>query len=158
MGCSLALTDADQDAGRDTCKAVRDLYPTVEIVFATLDATNDESVGKLMRTFIKTFKRLDGLVNCCGINLPLSSTHLPPPELFSRTMAVNYGATVSFCQHFIRDCLSPNTTNEAPVGGYSIVNFGGPANLPTAINSTAYVRGPPTCASLSLTLWLRRHP
>lgn len=67
LGCNLALTDLDVEGGRAVCREVQILMNGKHnIVFASLDVCDDDAVGKLVRTFGRTFKRLDGLVNCAG--------------------------------------------------------------------------------------------
>lgn len=39
LGCRLALTDGDADAGKLVCQEIREEY-TVDVVFATLDVTS----------------------------------------------------------------------------------------------------------------------
>lgn len=70
-GARLALTDVDPDGGRKVCEEIKDLGGQVDVVFAKLDVTDEEAIGKLVRTFLKTYKRLDGLVNCAGLSSPL---------------------------------------------------------------------------------------
>lgn len=103
----------------------------------------DEAVGKLVRTFLKTYKKLDGLVNCAGacfaggallewvatelmrpsagINLPSPPAHEVTMDFYNKTMDVNAKGTFSFCSHYIKDIVAPNNLAEPPSGGYAIV-------------------------------------
>lgn len=106
--------------------------------------TDDDNVGKLVRTFHKTYKQIHGLVNCAGqscafppcgsldlrltvcalvagINLPLPLTHETPLDAFRQTIDVNLTGTFSFSSHYLQAVLSPNQREDAPRGGYSIV-------------------------------------
>lgn len=68
QGARLALTDIDTAGGRELCDLIRTKFDgKVDVVFASLDVVEHEAAGKLMRTFKKTYKRLDGLVNCAGM-------------------------------------------------------------------------------------------
>jgi NAD(P)-dependent dehydrogenase (short-subunit alcohol dehydrogenase family) len=175
QGCRLALTDRDTAGGRTVCEEIKELGK-VDVVFATLEitskprhslsypshnsevlalthsrfATDDTDVGKLVRTFHKTYKKIDGLVNCAGqsrpssqavslahrkltvcafmrlhslagINLPLPLTHETPLDKFKLTLDVNLQGTFSMCTHYLKEVLSPNNQNEAPAGGWAIV-------------------------------------
>lgn len=85
LGARLALTDQDAEGGKAVCQEVRQLGNKIDVVFATLDVSSefgsegkqggadaglvladDDGVGKLVRTFLRTYKKLDGLVNCAG--------------------------------------------------------------------------------------------
>ena len=59
--------------------------------------------------------------NLAGINVPLPLTHETPLDQFRQTMDVNLQGTFSMCTHYLKEVLSPNSTNEAPVGGWAIV-------------------------------------
>lgn len=102
-GARLALTDINGPEGRSTCEEIKGLGYDVDMVFATLDCTgssplffvspceprlmwgwktDEAAVGKLVRTFKKSYNRLDGLVNCAGTSSSVISSFLlsdPPP-------------------------------------------------------------------------------
>lgn len=138
LGCRLALTDSNPEEGRAVCGEVREVSPRGDVVFATLDVTNEEAVGKLMRTFLGTYKRIHGLVNCAGINPFSPPAHDLLPEFYNQMMSINAQGTFSFCQHFIKAIASPNNTLEPPPGGYSIVNIGGVENATGLLSQAVY--------------------
>ncbi|KAM0746234.1 NAD(P)-binding protein [Meredithblackwellia eburnea MCA 4105] len=169
LGCRLALTDVDADAGRLVCNEVREESPKTDVVFAILDVCNDDGVGKLVRTFAKTYKRLDGLVNCAGINPVTPEAHLLSQTLYQQIMDTNAKGTFSFCQHFIKDVVTRWTVwdtekaqwkisgmtpaamdGEPPMGGWSIVNIGSVASVMGLKDSSAY------CASKHAVLGFSR--
>lgn len=121
-GARLALTDLDSDAGRAVCAEIRTRYPLTDVVFATLDCTDEEAVGKLMRSFKRTFKRIDGLVNSAGIHIPTPEAHGVTMDVWTRTMDVNARGTFAFCKHFL-NLVAHEQELEPPsaTGGYSIV-------------------------------------
>jgi NAD(P)-dependent dehydrogenase (short-subunit alcohol dehydrogenase family) len=123
LGCRLALTDLDLESGKAVCQEIRDaMKGKADVVFAGLDVSDDQSVGKLVRTFGKTYKRLDGLVNCAGINRPTVATHdIPSIEFFNTTFDINTRGTISFCRYFIKEIYSRLDERTPPEGGYSIV-------------------------------------
>ncbi|GAA5958467.1 hypothetical protein JCM8115_002475 [Rhodotorula mucilaginosa] len=129
-GARLALTDLDSDAGRAVCAEIRERYPSTDVVFATLDCTDEEAVGKLMRSFKRTFKRIDGLVNSAGIHIPTPEAHTVTIDVWSRTMDVNARGMFAFCKHFL-SLVAHEQELEPPTatGGYSIVNVGGTTSL-----------------------------
>ena len=130
-GARLALTDLDSDAGRAVCAEIRNRHPLTDVVFATLDCTDEEAVGKLMRSFKRTFKRIDGLVNSAGIHIPTPEAHGVTMDVWSRTMDVNARGTFAFCKHFL-NLVAHEQELEPPTatGGYSIVCVGTPLPLP----------------------------
>ncbi|GAA5864344.1 hypothetical protein JCM3774_002758 [Rhodotorula dairenensis] len=127
-GARLALTDIDSDRGRSTCAEIREQWPQTDVVFATLDCTDEEAVGKLMRSFKRTFTRIDGLVNCAGIHVPTPDAHSVSMDTWLQTMNVNARGTFAFCKHFLA-LVTTEQERDAPPGGYSIVNVGGTASL-----------------------------
>lgn len=75
LGARLALTDMDVEGGKAVCAEIKEATQgKADLVFAGLDVSDDESVGKLVRTFSKTYRRLDGLVNCAGKLLPAEAS------------------------------------------------------------------------------------
>ncbi|GAA5895872.1 hypothetical protein JCM6882_001399 [Rhodosporidiobolus microsporus] len=151
-GARLALTDKDGPAGRETCEAIKQKGYDIDMAFAALDCTDEAGVGKLIRTFKKTYKRLDGLVNCAGVNLPSPEAHEVSLDLFQTTMDVNVKGTFAFCKHFVTAILTQQGLEEveAPDGGFSIVNIGSNASTMGLPESSAY------CASKHAVLGLSR--
>jgi len=109
---------------------------------------DENAVGKLVRTFKKSYKRLDGLVNCAGelslaffptvarsgfadfVDSLMLGVNLPPREsssidqaYFDTTMDTNLKGSWAFCKHFgiaAKKDLG-NDQVDPPEGGYSIV-------------------------------------
>ncbi|GAA5985147.1 hypothetical protein JCM10908_002543 [Rhodotorula pacifica] len=127
-GARLALTDIDSEAGRSVCGEIRQTWPETDLVFATLDCRDEEAVGKLMRSFKRTFKRIDGLANCAGTFVPTPAAHTVTMDVWSQTMDTNAKGTFAFCKHFLALVVG-EVEHEPPVGGYSIVNVGGSTSL-----------------------------
>lgn len=150
-GARLALTDLDSDAGRAVCAEIRTRYPLTDVVFATLDCTDEEAVGKLMRSFKRTFKRIDGLVNSAGIHIPTPEAHGVTMDVWTRTMDVNARGTFAFCKHFL-NLVAHEQELEPPsaTGGYSIVNVGGTTSLQGSVSLSV------ECASKHAILGLSR--
>ncbi|BGP42711.1 Glucose 1-dehydrogenase peroxisomal 2,4-dienoyl-CoA reductase [Rhodotorula kratochvilovae] len=149
-GARLALTDKDGEGGRDLCNEIKRDFPNIDMAFAALDATDEAFVGKLMRSYKKTFKRLDGIVNCAGINLPSPEVHQVQADLWDSTMNVNARGTFAFCKHFAHGVVSDQDVLEPPAGGYSVVNIGSNASVMGLPNSSAY------CASKHAVLGFSR--
>ncbi|KAK4048884.1 Glucose 1-dehydrogenase peroxisomal 2,4- dienoyl-CoA reductase [Microbotryomycetes sp. JL201] len=163
IGCALALELAaagarlalvDKMSGEDVCNKIKSRYENaVDIAYATLDLTKSEDVAKVMRSFRSTFGRLDGLVNCAGINLPAEDLASTPATVFSSTMDVNVVAVWHTMQSFLRVVQAQSGTTESctpPRGGYSIVNIGSTASLTGIAESAAY------CASKHAVLGMSR--
>ncbi|SCV73347.1 BQ2448_7273 [Microbotryum intermedium] len=138
LGAHLALTDVDAEMGSETCQLIQATGSKIDVVFATMDVTDHGSVVKLVRKFYGTFKRLDGLVNCAGVNLPSPVAHDAPSDLMTKMLDVNVKGAYSFCQAFISPIMQQGADWQAPVGGYSIVNIGSTASLRGMAQSTAY--------------------
>ncbi|KAL8281230.1 hypothetical protein RQP46_006264 [Phenoliferia psychrophenolica] len=170
LGCRLALTDLDPEAGKLVCQEIREESPKCDIVFAALDVSDDIAVGKLVRTFAKTYKRIDGLVNCAGVNPITPQAHLTSLADYQTILDVNAKGSFSFCQHFLKDVTTRIAAaeaynaswtgagqtgqvakdGEAPAGGWSIVNMGSTASLTGLADSAAY------CASKHAVLGFSR--
>ncbi|GAA5914086.1 hypothetical protein JCM5296_003571 [Sporobolomyces johnsonii] len=149
-GARLALTDKDAAAGRALCEEIKQRGFQVDMVFAALDCTDEAAVGKLVRTFRKSYKRLDGLVNCAGINLPTHESHSVDMDLWAKMMDVNARGTFAFCKHYAQCVVTAPEEVETPAGGYSIVNVGSTASLTGLENSSVY------CASKHAVLGFSR--
>ncbi|GAA5974334.1 hypothetical protein JCM11641_006744 [Rhodosporidiobolus odoratus] len=149
-GARLALTDKDGAEGRALCEEIKQRGYDIDMAFAALDCTDEAAVGKLVRTFKKSYKRLDGLVNCAGVNLPSPEAHEVQMDLWSQTMDVNARGTFSFCKHFAASIINTQEYLDAPVGGFSIVNIGSNASLMGLPNSSVY------CASKHAVLGFSR--
>ncbi|BGP10634.1 Dihydroanticapsin 7-dehydrogenase [Rhodotorula toruloides] len=149
-GARLALTDKDADEGRRLCGEIKERYPNVDLAYATLDVTDEEAVGRLVRSFKKSFKRLDGLVNCAGVNLLSPGVHQVKVDLWSQTMDVNARGTFAFCKHFAAMVIADEEVADPPKGGYAVVNIGSNASVMGLPNSSAY------CASKHAVLGMSR--
>ncbi|GAA5946129.1 hypothetical protein JCM3765_000127 [Sporobolomyces pararoseus] len=152
LGVRLALTDKDSQGGRDLCQEIKQLGFKIDMVFAALDITDENAVGKLVRTFKKSYKRLDGLVNCAGINFPPKSISNVDLEYYSLTIDTNLKGTFGFCKHFLTSLKKDEEDQlvEKPIGGYSIVNIGSNASLQGIENTSIY------CASKHAVLGFSR--
>ncbi|KAM0787196.1 hypothetical protein ACM66B_006438 [Microbotryomycetes sp. NB124-2] len=137
VGSRLALIDKDAAAGRDACNEIKSRYnDAVDIAFATLDLTKSEDVAKVLRSFRTTFGKLDGLVNCAGVNLPTETLMSTPLDVFSSTMDTNVATTWHATQAFLKVLQAQSTS--PPRGGFAIVNIGSTASLTGIANSAAY--------------------
>ncbi|GAA5906127.1 SDR family NAD(P)-dependent oxidoreductase, partial [Sporobolomyces salmoneus] len=151
-GVRLALTDKDAQGGRELCQEIKQRGLKVDMAFAALDVTDENAVGKLMRTFKKSYKRLDGLVNCAGVNFPPRSVTNIDLEYYTLTMDTNLKGTFAFCKHFVASLKRDEEDQivERPNGGYSIVNIGSNASLNGIENTSIY------CASKHAVLGFSR--
>ncbi|GJN93636.1 hypothetical protein Rhopal_006693-T1 [Rhodotorula paludigena] len=131
-GARLALTDKDKEEGATLCAEIQRLHPDTDLAFAGLDCRDEEAVGKLVRSFKRTFKRLDGLVNCAGVNLPLPPAHQLGMEAWNLTMDTNVKGTFAFCKHFIAAVTADQEFQDPPSGGYAIV-VGEPVEVAKAV-------------------------
>ncbi|GAA6002972.1 SDR family NAD(P)-dependent oxidoreductase [Rhodotorula paludigena] len=149
-GARLALTDKDKEEGATLCAEIQRLHPNTDLAFAGLDCRDEEAVGKLVRSFKRTFKRLDGLVNCAGINLPLPPAHQLGMDAWNLTMDTNVKGTFAFCKHYIAVVTADHDVQDPPPGGYAIVNIGSNASLEGIPQLAAY------CASKHAVLGMSR--
>ncbi|GAA6025594.1 hypothetical protein JCM11491_004770 [Sporobolomyces phaffii] len=129
-GVRLALTDSDAEGGRALCREIKHRRLEADMVFAALDLTDDVAVGKLVRTFRKSYDRIDGLVNCAQVHLAPQPVHaLEFDAHYSRTLDTNLKGTVAFCKHFVASVKRDEDDDAVPTAGYSIVNIGSDASL-----------------------------
>lgn len=141
-GYNLALADLDAEGGKALCKEIDDKQLSVKVVYATIDLSLEENVGKLFNSFAKTYPTgLHGLVNCAATNSTTDApSHLLPASNLQKMMTSNLNSTLSCCTQFIRMAVSENNINVPPPGGYSIVNFSATRNLPKDAFGSHYVR------------------
>ncbi|BGP57548.1 hypothetical protein JCM8202_002269 [Rhodotorula sphaerocarpa] len=136
-GARLALTDINTDGGRELCAEVRQRWPETDVVFATLDCRDEDGIGKLLRSFKRTFGRLDGLVNCAGLYEPTAEAHNAAMESWSSLMDINARATFAFCKYYFAIVVA-EVERDPPDGGYSVVNVGSHTSLRAMPGSSAY--------------------
>ncbi|GAA5933801.1 SDR family NAD(P)-dependent oxidoreductase [Sporobolomyces koalae] len=154
-GARLALTDKDAQGGRDLCQDIKQRGLKSDMAFAALDCTDEAAVGKLVRTFRKSYKRLDGLVNCAGVNFPPRSVDTVDLEYYSLTLDTNLKGTFAFCKHFVASVKKDQQDDQEPQhrpGGYSIVNLGSTASLSGTENASIYTASKHAIAGFSKSL------
>ncbi|GAA6028061.1 hypothetical protein JCM8097_001853 [Rhodosporidiobolus ruineniae] len=148
-GARLALADRNEEAGRALCLEIKEKY-AADVAFEALDIVDEKAVQRVIKTFKETYKRLDGLVNCAGINLASPELHKVDFDLFQQTMDVNVKGTFAFCKYFAEEAVALQEGVEAPEGGFSIVNIGSNSSLMGVPTVAVY------CASKHAVLGLSR--
>ncbi|GAA6000258.1 SDR family NAD(P)-dependent oxidoreductase [Rhodotorula paludigena] len=138
-GANLAMTDRSEDAGKELLENLKAKFPSQELAFEPLDLQDVDGIARLVETFNARFKRLDGLANCAGANIPSPIAHEVDDKLWEITTNVNQRAVWLLQKHFIAAVLGKKGKEEAPAGGYSIVTVGSMASLQGGPTFAAYV-------------------
>jgi NAD(P)-dependent dehydrogenase (short-subunit alcohol dehydrogenase family) len=110
--------------GRDAAKARARLDKITkggsQAAFFSCDTTSKASLQQLLAEVLKTFGRVDILVNGAGINSPTPFFDIPEDE-FDRIIAVNLKGVVLACQVFGKHLVEQNSG--------SIINLGSASGL-----------------------------
>jgi gluconate 5-dehydrogenase len=106
----VANAQKDLSAGRDA----------KNVLAITLDATKRESIDAAIEQCVKTFGRIDILINCAGANLKKPTLNVEDAE-HRNIFEINYFGPFYACQAFARQVIKQGAPDMAS-GGYSIVN------------------------------------
>jgi len=135
-GATVYLGDIDAAAG-----AALAVQLGGQARFCELDVTSENAWEKAIGIVVSERGRLDGLVNCAGIN-PVGNIVDATYADWRRTFAVNVDGMFLGCKHAVRAMLERGTKG-------SIVNIASPQAIRVATNLVAY--GASKAAALNLT-------
>lgn len=113
-GARIAVLDRDETPGREVTTLIG--KEGAEAMFVSADASDAEAVKQSMQAVIDHFGRVDGLVNCAGIEGVVASTADYPEEVYDRVLAVNARGTFLYMKYALPVMVAQ--------GAGSIVNLG----------------------------------
>jgi NAD(P)-dependent dehydrogenase (short-subunit alcohol dehydrogenase family) len=115
-GAKVVVSGRTAEDGARTIEEARSLG-CEDLLFAKGEITRVEDCRNLIETAVRSFGRIDGLVNYAGI-LPAASLTETEPEMFDDVFAINIRTPFFLCKYAIREMLK--------TGSGSIVNICSP--------------------------------
>jgi NAD(P)-dependent dehydrogenase (short-subunit alcohol dehydrogenase family) len=98
-GCSVVLTSRNEVDGK---KAISSLNEYDNIVYHKLDVTDINDISDLRDWILKTYGRLDILINNAGIYLDEAVSVIEVDEkIIQETLAVNFYGAFRMCKAFV---------------------------------------------------------
>ena len=117
-GASVAIVDIDMDAGNAAVETIR--QSGANAFFRMCDVSNSDSVKEALKKTVKTYGKLDCIINNAGIGSSADITEIKDDE-FDRLFAINVKGVYLFLKYGIRQIHKQNTggaiVNIASVGG-----------------------------------------
>lgn len=100
VGANLALFDIEKSKERveELAQKLASEYGITAKAYAANIADEDE-IAELAKTVVQTFGKIDGLVNCAGINHHASIEGYSADD-FNRMLSINVTGTFICCKHF----------------------------------------------------------
>jgi NAD(P)-dependent dehydrogenase (short-subunit alcohol dehydrogenase family) len=152
LGANLVLLDLNSDAGSMIQKELGK-----NVLFFLADVTSESQINSALEQAQKKFSRLDGLINCAGIETPGKiidrEGHPLPLEVFKKVMDINVNGTVNLIRLFVAaklKMIAPEKlkTSENAV----IINTASVAAYEGQIGQIAYATSKGAIVSLCLPL------
>ena len=140
-GASVVLADIDAEAGERAASAIRAAGGMA--CFVSTDVVHEDQCAAAIDAAVKTFGRLDVLVNNAGW-FPRATLEETTSELWDRVLAVNLRGAFYCCKHAV-----PHMRGG---GGGSIVNVGSSNGIQGLPNLMAYASAKGGLLSLTRTL------
>jgi 3-oxoacyl-[acyl-carrier protein] reductase len=126
-GARVVVSDVDEAGGRQAVDAIKG--DGGEAIFVRVDVARAEEVERLVETSVRTYGRLDVLVNNAAIYLGDGSILSVPDEVWNQIMSVNLKGTYLCCKFAIARMIES--------GGGSVVNLSS-VNALMGLSLTAY--------------------
>jgi NAD(P)-dependent dehydrogenase (short-subunit alcohol dehydrogenase family) len=97
MGIKVILTARDESKGKDAVRKLQ--YEGLDVVFYSLDITDEQSIKRLAGWVERTFNRIDILINNAAINIDEDCTALKADiNKIKETMETNVYGPLRLCQ------------------------------------------------------------
>jgi NAD(P)-dependent dehydrogenase (short-subunit alcohol dehydrogenase family) len=125
-GAKVVVSDVDEAAGRQVVDAIKG--DGREAIFVKADVSHPEDVERMVETTVRTYGRLDVLVNNAAVYRGDGSILTVPDETWDQVMGVNLKGTYLCCKFAIARMIE---------GGGSIVNLSS-VNALMGLSLTAY--------------------
>jgi NAD(P)-dependent dehydrogenase (short-subunit alcohol dehydrogenase family) len=98
-GCNVVLTSRNEEEAR---RAVSKLYPRDNVVIRRLDVTDSKDIASLRDWILKTYGRVDILINNAGVYLDEGVSVFDLDEnIMHDTLAVNFYGAFHMCRAFV---------------------------------------------------------
>ena len=98
-GCHVVLTSRNEEDGR---QALAKLYAHDNTAYHRLDVTDSEDIASLRNWILKTYGRVDILINNAGVYLDGGVSVFDVDEkIIQETLAVNFYGVFSMCKAFV---------------------------------------------------------
>ncbi|MCQ6282517.1 SDR family NAD(P)-dependent oxidoreductase [Bacillus sp. EB600] len=110
-GAKVVIADYNEKAGKEVEKSL--LEKKADVLFIKADVSSEESVKNLVAETVKTYGKLDIIINNAGIGT-LSPTHELSFEDYNRVISINQNGVFFGAKYAIQEMLK--------TGGGSIVN------------------------------------
>jgi NAD(P)-dependent dehydrogenase (short-subunit alcohol dehydrogenase family) len=100
MGIKVILTARDEGKGKDAVRKLQ--YEGLDVVFYSLDVTDEQSIKRLAGWVERTFNRIDILINNAAINIDEDCTALKADiNKIKETMETNVYGPLRLCQALV---------------------------------------------------------
>lgn len=100
MGIKVILTARDEGKGKDAVRKLQ--YEGLDVVFYSLDITDEQSIKRLAGWVERTFNRIDILINNAAINIDEDCTALKADiNKIKETMETNVYGPLRLCQALV---------------------------------------------------------
>ena len=100
MGIKVILTARDESKGKDAVRKLQ--YEGLDVVFYSLDVTDEQSIKRLAGWVERTFNRIDILINNAAINIDEDCTALKADiNKIKETMETNVYGPLRLCQALV---------------------------------------------------------
>ena len=100
MGIKVILTARDEGKGKDAVRKLQ--YEGLDVVFYSLDVTDEQSIKRLAGWVEQTFNRIDILINNAAINIDEDCTALKADiNKIKETMETNVYGPLRLCQALV---------------------------------------------------------
>ena len=100
MGIKVILTARDESKGKDAVRKLQ--YEGLDVVFYSLDITDEQSIKRLAGWVERTFNRIDILINNAAINIDEDCTALKADiNKIKETMETNVYGPLRLCQALV---------------------------------------------------------
>ena len=107
LGAKVALMGSNREKCDRIGNDLKKVYPEENFMFVTADITDENAVNTAVDEVYEHFGKIDGLVNCAGINIIQSLNKITMDE-FNKVMNINFTGMVICCKSVGRYMLKAN--------------------------------------------------
>ncbi len=147
-GAHVMLVNRNLEEGEEAAKKLASAYG-IQAKAYSADVTNLAEVEKVVTAIIKTYRKLDVLINSAGINIRGAIDELTPEE-FDKVMQVNVQGTWNACR-----AVTPQMKKQ---GNGKIINMASTLGLVGLANRTPYATSKGAVVQMTRALGLELAP